>query len=102
MPLIWGSCRDCAPTLHEVPAALLSSWRRSRRRSGSACTGRDLRIARTFRLGDRVRIEPQLDVFNVPNADTVIRLGDLIGPRLNRPSEILAPRLVRVRVVVTF
>jgi Carboxypeptidase regulatory-like domain len=63
----------------------------------------DLRVARTFRFGTRMRVEPQVDVFNVPNAETVLAFGgDVIGPTLNRPSEILAPRLVRVGVVVAF
>jgi carboxypeptidase family protein len=62
----------------------------------------DLRLSRSFKLpGDR-RIEPQLDLFNLFNADTIVTMVDAVGPRLGYPGEILAPRLARVGFVVKF
>lgn len=56
----------------------------------------DLRFSRSFRFGRSFMIEPQLDIFNVTNDDTIVRIVDAIGPRFSFPTEILAPRIVRV------
>jgi hypothetical protein len=62
----------------------------------------DLRLSRSFNLpGDR-RIEPQVDLFNVTNADTIVNMVNAVGPRLGYPGEILAPRIIRVGFVVKF
>lgn len=62
----------------------------------------NVRMSRTFTLAGRIGIEPQAEVFNVLNADTPVAMVDTIGPALNRASEILAPRLIRLGVVVRF
>lgn len=62
----------------------------------------DVRFSRAFRFGTAARIEPQLDVFNLTNADTIVNMVDNVGARLGYPSEILAPRIVRFGVSVTF
>jgi len=62
----------------------------------------DVRFSRTFRLGKNRTFEPQIDIFNATNADTIARIVDAIGPRLGFPTEILAPRIVRVGFSVTF
>jgi hypothetical protein len=61
----------------------------------------DLRISRTFRFGDR-RITPQLDVFNIGNAATVVSLQSNIGGTYLDPREILAPRIIRVGFSLDF
>ena len=61
----------------------------------------DLRLSRPFRLGDR-SITPQVDVFNVTNASTTVALTTGVGGRYLYPSEILAPRIVRLGVAVGF
>ena len=62
----------------------------------------DVRFSRTIRLaGDRT-FEPQIDIFNATNADTIARIVDAIGPRLGFPTEILAPRIVRVGFSIMF
>ncbi|MPZ18699.1 MAG: hypothetical protein GEV06_12405 [Luteitalea sp.] len=61
----------------------------------------DLRISRPFRFGTTT-LEPQLDIFNATNADTIVGVVDQIGSRYGFPTEILAPRLVRVGLVIRF
>jgi hypothetical protein len=54
----------------------------------------DLRLARSFRFGNR-RISPQVDFFNITNASTVTSQNQAIGSTYLRPNEILAPRIIR-------
>ncbi|MBI2221760.1 MAG: TonB-dependent receptor [Acidobacteria bacterium] len=62
----------------------------------------DLRFSRSFSLGGDRRFEPQVDLFNVFNADTIVNMVDAAGPRLGYPGEILAPRIMRVGFVFKF
>ena len=61
----------------------------------------DLRISRTFRFGNR-RIEPQIDFFNIGNADTVVSLQNAVGSTYLDPREILSPRIIRVGFSIDF
>jgi hypothetical protein len=61
----------------------------------------DLRISRPIRFGTR-RIVPQLDIFNIPNADTVVSLQNAVGSTYLNPREILAPRIIRVGFSLDF
>ncbi len=61
----------------------------------------DLRISRTFRFGNR-RIEPQIDFFNIGNADTVVSLQNAVGGTYLDPREILSPRIIRVGFSIDF
>jgi hypothetical protein len=61
----------------------------------------DFRISRTFRFGNR-RIIPQLDVFNISNADTVVSLQSAVGGTYLNPREILSPRIIRVGFSLDF
>jgi hypothetical protein len=61
----------------------------------------DIRISRTFRFGNR-RIVPQLDVFNITNADTVVSLQNAVGGTYLNPREILSPRIIRVGFSLDF
>jgi hypothetical protein len=54
----------------------------------------DLRLSRTFTFGTR-RISPQMDIFNLTNADTVVAQNNAIGATYLRPNEILSPRIIR-------
>jgi hypothetical protein len=62
----------------------------------------DLRFSRPFRLPGGRTIEPQMDVFNITNSDAIVSMVNNIGPRLGYPSEILAPRIVRVGFLLRF
>jgi hypothetical protein len=66
----------------------------------------DLSIGREFRAGERTRFSPKIEIFNLMNADTVVsRSTQLSGTGSNtylNPSEVLAPRLVRLGLQVYF
>jgi hypothetical protein len=66
-----------------------------------AVTMVDLRISRPIRIGSR-RIVPQLDIFNIGNADTVVSLQSAVGNTYLNPREILAPRIIRVGFSLDF
>lgn len=61
----------------------------------------DLRFSRRIQLGT-LSVEPQVDLFNLTNAGTFVGIVDPIGSSFGQPTEILAPRLVRVGFVVNF
>jgi hypothetical protein len=58
-------------------------------------TSVDLRLSRAFKFGTR-RISPQLDFFNIGNAAQVVSLNSSVGATYLAPSEIIAPRIIRV------
>jgi hypothetical protein len=62
----------------------------------------DLRLSRSFTLAGDRRFEPQVDLFNLFNADTIVNMVNAVGPRLGYPGEILAPRIMRVGFVLKF
>ena len=61
----------------------------------------DLRLSRPINMG-RVRFVPQLDIFNIGNADTVVNRTNGLGGSYLTPVEILAPRIIRVGFSLDF
>jgi hypothetical protein len=61
----------------------------------------DLRFAKTFRSG-RVSVQPQFDLFNVFNANSVLFQNNTFGPEWLRPTTILTPRFAKVGVQIKF
>lgn len=61
----------------------------------------DIRLSRTFRFGSR-SFQPQVDFFNIGNADTAVGVTTAVGPTYLRPTEILAPRIIRVGFSLNF
>ena len=55
----------------------------------------DLRLSRSFRFGAR-SFQPELSIFNLTNADTVVSHTVGLGGNYLVPTEILAPRIIRV------
>jgi hypothetical protein len=66
-----------------------------------AVTMVDLRLSRPITFGTR-RFVPQLDIFNIGNAATVVRYNPAVGGTYLAPGEILAPRIIRVGFSVDF
>ncbi|MFN8061735.1 MAG: TonB-dependent receptor [Vicinamibacterales bacterium] len=62
----------------------------------------DIRVSRTFRFGGGRSITPQLDIFNIGNADTIVNLNAGVGGTYLFPSEILAPRIIRLGFTMNF
>jgi hypothetical protein len=61
----------------------------------------DIRLSRAFRFGTR-SFAPQVDFFNIGNADTPVSITTAIGGNYLRPTEILAPRIIRVGFSLNF
>jgi hypothetical protein len=62
----------------------------------------DLRVSRPIRFAGSRQFVPQLDVFNIGNASTVVNLASGVGGSYLRPSEIVAPRIIRVGFSIDF
>lgn len=61
----------------------------------------DLRFSRSFRSG-ALRIQPQIDIFNVFNANSILTMTTRYGAQWQNVSAVLAPRLIKAGVQVTF
>lgn len=67
----------------------------------------DLSVGREFRIAEAgLRVSPKIEIFNLMNADTVvsrsIQLSGTGGNTYLNPSEVLAPRLVRLGLQLYF
>lgn len=61
----------------------------------------DLRLSRSFKFGSR-QIVPQVDAFNIFNASTIVTLNPAVGGSYLAPSQIVAPRIVRIGLSLDF
>ena len=61
----------------------------------------DIRISRPFKFGDR-RITPQVDFFNISNAAPAVTMTQAVGGSYLAPTQILAPRIIRVGFAILF
>jgi len=55
----------------------------------------DARIARTFRYG-RLRVEPFLEIFNLPNFSTILTVNETVGPNYFTPGSIVQGRRLQL------
>ena len=62
----------------------------------------DLRLSRSFALGGTRKFTPQVEIFNLGNASTVVRNTPAVGTLYLAPAEILAPRVVKIGFAMTF
>jgi len=62
----------------------------------------DLRFSRPIRFGSNRQFVPQVDLFNIANAATVVTLNSGIGGTYLRPSEVVAPRIIRFGFSIDF
>ena len=61
----------------------------------------NLRLAKVLHLG-KVRMEPQLDVFNLLNANQVLVMTTRYGAAWQNANSILAPRVFKLGVQIGF
>ena len=61
----------------------------------------DLRFARNFRISNK-RVEPELDVYNAFNASPILSVNNSYGPAWRTPTQILAGRLLKFGLKVSF
>ncbi len=62
----------------------------------------DLRLSRIFRLPRGGRVEPQFDIFNLTNSNSVLVMTTRLGPAWRNATGILAPRVLRFGVNMNF
>ena len=61
----------------------------------------DFRFSRDFRVG-RTRVEPEFDIYNALNASPVLAVNSTYGSSWLTPTQILAGRLLKLGVQVSF
>jgi outer membrane receptor protein involved in Fe transport len=61
----------------------------------------DARVARSFKVA-RARLQPQLDVYNLANANPVLVLNNTFGPAWQQPLSILPGRIAKLGVQIDF
>jgi hypothetical protein len=62
----------------------------------------DLRLSKLLRIGARVRLQANVDIYNVLNADSILAVNNTFGSQWRRPTSILDARLVQVGGQVSF
>jgi hypothetical protein len=62
----------------------------------------DLRLSRPFRFSGGRSFQPTIDFFNIGNADTTVAKTSAVGGSYLAPTEILAPRIIRVGFSLNF
>ena len=62
----------------------------------------DLRFSRNFRLPRGGRMEPQFDIFNLTNSNSVLVMTTRLGPAWRNATGVLAPRVIRFGVNMNF
>ena len=62
----------------------------------------DLRFSRTFQLPRGGSIEPQFDIFNATNSNSVLTMTNRFGPAWRNATGVLAPRVLRFGVSMNF
>ena len=91
-PAPTGPCTRTKSRLH-----LIEPWTQFEDR----LTRVDIRLAKNVQIG-RVRIQPRFDLYNIFNANTVLRVNTTYGARLHQPISVLAARFFKVGVDVRF
>ena len=61
----------------------------------------DIRFSRMFRLAHGVRMQPQVDLFNITNSNSILSMNTRLGPSWRNATAVLEPRVVRFGVNVT-
>ena len=62
----------------------------------------DLRLSKQFTRRSRIRLQANLDVYNVLNANTILAINNTYGGQWRRPTSILDARLVQIGGQLTF
>jgi hypothetical protein len=65
-------------------------------------TTADIRISRAFRFSQGRRITPEIDFFNINNAAPAVTITSAVGGSYLAPTQLLAPRIIRVGFSVNF
>ena len=92
-----GLGRDLSGGARSVNVALISPGTKY----GDRMNQVDFRLAKNFRAAE-LRIQPQLDLYNLFNANSVLVVNNTYGPSWQTPTALLAGRIVKLGVLVSF
>ena len=87
-----GGVRNVNVAMFQPESIYLEGW----------STQVDLRVARVFRLGAQTRIVPAVDLYNLLNANPVLRENNTFGPTYRNAQSVLGPRVVRLGAQLDF
>ena len=62
----------------------------------------DLRLSKIFSLGDRMRLQANLDIYNLTNSNSVLSIVSTYGSSWRRPTRILPARMMQLGGSFTF
>jgi hypothetical protein len=62
----------------------------------------DMRVSKIVRVGQRVRVQGNLDIYNVLNSSSILTLTNAYGPRWLVPTAIIEPRIFQFSADVSF
>ena len=62
----------------------------------------DIRLSRPFRFGGGRSFQPQIEIFNLTNDDTVTSQTAAVGTAYLRPGAILSPRIIKLGFSLNF
>src|SRR5262249_57974208 len=92
--------RGLVPTLTRASQLIPLSARGDERLP--AVTQLDLRVSRAFNLPQGRKIVPQVDFFNVTNANTTTSLTNTVGSTYLNTTGFIPPRIIRIGVSANF
>jgi carboxypeptidase family protein len=92
--------RALVPTLTRASQTIFLSQRGDERTPN--VTSIDLSFSRPIRFGVGRQFVPRLDVYNVGNANTEVGTTNAVGGNYRLPTQILAPRIIRVGFSMNF
>ena len=98
--ITYNVTRTIVPTLVRSSQAVIIDERGPDRLPNVALL--DIRFSRPIKFAGNRSLEPQIDLFNALNNDVIVNMVNTVGPRLGYPSEILAPRIIRVGIAFKF
>src|SRR5258705_6162148 len=62
----------------------------------------DVRFTKLIRLNQRLRMQGNLDVYNVFNGSGVVQVNNAYGPQWRQPTEVHDPRILQFRAQILF
>lgn len=92
--------RSLVPNLTQVNETVQLAPRGEFRRGHLALL--DVRLSKSFRLGNEFRVEPLIEVYNALNNNSTISEVEVVGPNLGFPTETVLPRVLKLGLKVNF
>jgi hypothetical protein len=62
----------------------------------------DMRFSKTVRIGENLKVDPALDIFNLTNSNSIQERVTQMGPTFNRANGILRGRMFRLGFQMQF